>query len=129
MRTSPEAVTLVLKGWLGKSTPLFCTVSCFGVSVSSQCRVSKVGEDFSFVLESEDGKTSISVGFDDEETGLIYAEPRAFSDSNPEGYASLPESQKTASALSIAFPLRVKLSARDDVPTATEKVFLMELAE
>jgi hypothetical protein len=126
--TSPEGVRLILKGWLSKSSVIFCEASLFGFSFSSKCRVVEVKDDAA-VLDSVDGAARVIVDLGDPESRILYAEPRAYSDSNPDVYASLSESQSTASTLSIAFPLRVKLSAIGDVPTSAEKVFLMELPE
>jgi hypothetical protein len=126
MVITSDGALLVLQRWLSNSTPLWCTVEAFSVGVQSQGRIAKVDAD-SFTFESEDGKTSLSVGFSDPEIRLVYEEPRSLADSNPERYPELSEEQRFASSLSVAFPLRARVSNPADVPSRPEKVFVVEL--
>lgn len=126
MSISRESFLLVLRGWLSKRTPLWCSVEVFAVGIQSQGRIARVDEE-SFVFESEDGKTTLSIGFSDPEMHLEYKEPRAFADSVPERYPELTEEQRLASSLSIALPLRARVSSPMEMPSRLERVFLVEL--
>jgi len=122
--TSPEATRLVLNGWRDNETLLVVTASLFCFSATSKCRVFEVTED-SLVLDSVDGETRFSVNIVDPDLRFIYSEPRErLRDEVLEG---LTGDERIASAISIAFPLRVRVSSPTDVPSVCEKMFLMEV--
>lgn len=119
----PEEAILILQGWLESGAKLRMVSTLFGFSVTSECRVSEVRDD-AVVLDSEDGISRFAVSLRDPGMRFTYAEPRSMQDAD--WYASVPEGERFSSTLLIGFPLRVRVSDRND-PTSSEKVFLMEL--
>ncbi len=125
MTTSEEAL-LILRGWQERAVPIFIEASMFGASFRLKGTVSEI-RDGGVLLIAEDGMSSLSFSLNDPETCFLYGEPRQFSESH--WFSTAPETARCSSALSIAFPLRVRASALHALPSTTEKVFLIELPE